>query len=76
MIGMPLIFSIPPMRILNTKVICTHCPLKALCKTVLAMRADISYKESSLALVYRNKFSDSDSYDSIISQWDWTLLYT
>jgi hypothetical protein len=41
----------------------------------VGVRAEVSYKESSLDLVYRNIVRDSDSYDSIITPWDGTLLY-
>lgn len=41
----------------------------------VGIRAEVSYKESSLDLVYRNILRDSDSYDSIITPWDGTLLY-
>jgi hypothetical protein len=41
----------------------------------VGVRAEVGYKESSLDLVYRNIVRDSDSYDSLITPWDGTLLY-
>ncbi|MEA3371647.1 MAG: hypothetical protein U9Q40_09940, partial [Campylobacterota bacterium] len=40
------------------------------------VRTQFNYKESGFDLVYRNILRDSDSYDSIITPWDGTLLYS
>ena len=41
----------------------------------IGIRGGLSYKESSLDLVYRNILRNSSSYDSIITPWDGELLY-
>lgn len=38
-------------------------------------RAEFKYKESGFDLVYRRIMRDSDSYDSILTPWDGTLMY-
>lgn len=41
----------------------------------IGIRGGLHYKQSSFDLVYRNIFRDKNSYDSIITPWDGSLLY-
>lgn len=43
--------------------------------TAMGVRAQMNYSESSFDLIYRNVFRNSDSYDSVLTPWDGTILY-